>query len=251
MLLYGGLALCALAVGAMVYRYDLYDREPWWLLALSVLLGMGAMYLAGRAQVFWLERGGVEALLDHQYIALLAGTHEELGKLLVVLLIALVFRRWFNDPMDGLIYGSFAGLGAAIDESLAVVSNLEPGSALPAQEPVRLLGHLIMGGIGGAGLGFMRARVWWWWIAASATFLLATLIHYLWDVIAVPANDEGVMTRVRTWQAIALMLFGLVIYGGCVIIGSAWSRRLLAPDDPRRLTRLRLPRREPPPGPNA
>lgn len=239
MLLYSTLILCALVVGAMVYRYDLYDREPWPLVLGATILGMGAMWLAGEVQVFWLERGGVEAIVNPVVVSVLAGTHEELAKWAVVLSIALVFRRRFNDPMDGIVYGSFAGLGAAIDESLALLAGLPGNSTLPATEPVRLLGHLVMGGIGGFGLGVLAVCGSWasWrvWTAAVGSLLAAMTLHFIWDMIAVPANDSGKMTRGQTAGAIAVMLSGLVAYGGCVLTASAWSRQMLSPGNPRRL----------------
>ncbi len=47
MILYGTLALCALGAALLVYRHDLYDREPPWLLLVTVGLGASAMNLAG------------------------------------------------------------------------------------------------------------------------------------------------------------------------------------------------------------
>ena len=50
MILYSTLGLCALAAAVLVYRHDLYDREPLPLLGLTVALGAGAIGLAGRAE---------------------------------------------------------------------------------------------------------------------------------------------------------------------------------------------------------
>lgn len=238
MVLYSTLILCALVIGAIVLRYDLYDREPWPLLLGTTVAGMGTMWAAGEVQVFWLERGGVEAIVNPVVVSALAGSHEELAKWIVVLAVALVFRRWFNDPMDGIVYGSFAGLGAAIDESIALLRQLPEDAPLPATEPIRLLGHLVMGGLGGFGLGTLV--VWTWrswrpWTLAGVSLAAAMTVHFFWDMIAVPANDSGTMTRGQTGAAITLMLAGLVAYGGCVVVASAWSRRIHAPDSPKRL----------------
>lgn len=50
MLLYAMLALCALLIGLLVYRYDLHDREPWQMLLLAVVMGAGGMFLAGASR---------------------------------------------------------------------------------------------------------------------------------------------------------------------------------------------------------
>jgi RsiW-degrading membrane proteinase PrsW (M82 family) len=224
-LLYGTLILCALTVGVIVYRYDLYDREPVLLLALATALGMGAMELAGQLEVYWLVRAGEEGAHNRWLVSGLAASHEELAKALVVLLIAVCFRRAFNDPMDGLIYGSFAGLGAAIDESIYVIRDVGPGEGLPPSEVVRVLGHLVMGGIGGSGLGLMRLR-WWWALSALASLALAMGLHFGWDVVAVPANDELRMTPAQRAVASSIMLGGMGIYWGMVHVGSRLSRAM-------------------------
>ena len=123
MILYATLALCAAVTGVVVYRYDLYDREPWWLLGACSALAAGAMTTAGRLEslVFrnWPAPGDAAT-------ALMAAAVEELAKLGVVAAIALVDRRDFNDPLDGLVYGSMAGLGAAVEESVAFLRGASP-----------------------------------------------------------------------------------------------------------------------------
>ena len=232
--LYASLALCALIIAMIVYRYDLYDREPIVLLALAVAAGAGAMWLAGRAEVFWLTRVWPDRVDSAPLIAWLAGTHEEAGKLIVVVLIALVFGGRFNDPMDGLIYGSFAGLGTAVEESLGVLDRLGPES-LPAQEPVRLAGHLVMGGIGSAGLGLWKGGVRCGAVLAAGSFALAVGVHVLWDLVAVPAQAAGAMSGARTVAALAVMALGLVCYAGLVVTASAASRRMFEPGSRRRV----------------
>ena len=49
MLLYATLGVCALAAVCLVCRYDMYDREPWCMVVLAVLLGMGIMWVAVHA----------------------------------------------------------------------------------------------------------------------------------------------------------------------------------------------------------
>lgn len=230
------LGVCAVAVGAIVYRYDLYDREPIALLAVAAAAGAGAMWLAGAAEALWLVRVWPEHFDNTTLIAWLAGTHEEAAKLLVVVLMAVAFRARFNDPMDGLIYGSFAGLGAAIEESFDVLRFHAP-TTLPPQEPVRLMGHLIMGGIGGAGLGL--------WVrgvkparglpVAMGTFAAAVAIHVLWDLVALPAQEAGVMTAARTVAAVGVMAVGLIVYATLVVVASRASRRRFAPGSRRRV----------------
>jgi RsiW-degrading membrane proteinase PrsW (M82 family) len=144
-----------------------------------------------------------------------------------------LFRRHFNDPLDGLIYGSFAGLGAAIEESITVLGFADGPILLPGQEPVRLAGHLIMGGIGGFGLGMRPLADRRWHLWALATLAAAALLHTLWDVVAFHAHDHADLhARASPWHTAAgvlLMLAGMVVFRWLVRRGAALSRRVFAP----------------------
>lgn len=232
MLLYGALAACATLAALLVYRYDLYEREPWYVLALMAAAGFGAMHVAGWTETWTLDR--VRGEPSHALIAIVAATQEEGLRLIAVIVLALVARRQVNDPIDGLIYGSVFGLGMAVAESLDHMRYLpEKPSLLPPSELVRLLGHLVLGGITcfGVGLARLGVRRWPWALLGCAA--LATTWHFLWDWIAFSAWEAGVMTHWQTAGGIALMLSGLLLYGALVVAGSSRSRSMLAPESAR------------------
>lgn len=223
-LLYATLAICGIILGIVVVRYDLYRREPWWTLLIALGLGALSIHLAGIAQIAVINlcssRG---VLISDPAFALLAGCTEEIGKLLVVLTIWAVFRKQFDEPVDGLIYGSFAGLGAALEESIAVLTGDGIRGVLPPQEPVRLAGHLIMGGIGGFGVGLLATRHRSGRLAFVAAFLAAILLHTLWDIAAFAAakyyDAFHALRPVDTVGPIALMLVGMLLYRRMVSVG--------------------------------
>ena len=230
LILYGTLALCTLVTVWLIKRYDLYDHEPWWYLLLATILGAGGMHLAGLVQARF-----IAAAIDRHgeatdtYQAFLAGTVEEGFKFAVVALLAVVFRRRFNAPLDGVVLGSFAGLGAAIEESIHVLRQIEPMTTLPPQEPVRLAGHLVMGGITCFGLGLMTMPGWRKWHAAWAVpvcLALGATLHMLWDVVAFDAaqkfHAQQAVELWHTWVPVALMVTGMVIYRGMI----AWAASL-------------------------
>lgn len=229
-LLYLTLAACGVVIAAVAIRYDLYEREPWALLAAAMAGGAVLMWAVGQGQVAVLRAAYLsDAPLSDTKFALMAGFSEETAKLGVVLLVALVTRRHFNDPLDGLVYGSFAGLGAALEESVAVLRNMPGQRFLPPQEPIRLAGHLVMGGISGFGAGVlvMRRR----WVAAGAialSLLAAALLHTLWDVVAFDAADYyAVNHRLKGWHTaspMALMLGGMILYRGLAGAGARMAR---------------------------
>jgi len=223
----------------MVLRYDLYDREPWHTLALVMLVGAALMWLSGKAQgtLIRLAADYTPSIAGNTLFALLAGTLEEIAKLASVAIIAVLFRRHFNDPIDGLIYGSFAGLGAAIKESIFYMGFDSTTMILPGQEPLRLMGHLIMGGIGGFGMGFWATRVRLWPLWTLGSLACAMILHTLWDIVAFDAADHLAQYKfINGWHTIAsvaLMLAGMIAFRIMVLRRSAKSRGVFRSDASR------------------
>lgn len=226
MALYLALGFCALLAALLVYRYDLYEREPWYLILLAIVAGAAGMRVVGAVELVSL------ALVDsHVAVAALAALHEETARFLIVVGIALVFPRHFNDPMDGIVYGSMVGLGMALEESFYLLSLLEaPDVLLLPVEIVRLLGHLVMAGIVGFGIGLARTRIPGWPSQLVRCLVVAFFLHFAWDWIALDASDASSLTSIQTVVSIALMLFGILFYGSLVMVGSTLSKRMFAPE---------------------
>ena len=230
-ILYLVLGACALAAAALVYRYDLYDREPWLLLVTAMVGGAVAMRFAGAV-----EEALLVSISTTAGTAALAALVEELCRVVVVLVIAIALPRHFNDPMDGLVYGSVVGLGMALEESFHLLGlRANPGLMELPVELVRLFGHLVMAGIAGYGVGLLRTRATGWAPVFASCFGVAFALHFLWDWIALSASPPGVLGPWATLAAAVLMLSGMLFYGSLVIAGSRRSRDLLAPSDERSL----------------
>lgn len=229
MVIYATLALCAFLAYLLVSRYDLYDKEPWPLIVLTVAAGAGVMWLMGPAEEFTLARVFGDTWTPAR-IAVVAATHEELARVLLVALIALLLPRFFNDPMDGIIYGSMTGLGMALEESHFFLRLVPPeGAVLPPTELVRLFGHLVLGGISGFAVGMLRMRMRGGVRALLGCVAASMSIHFAWDWIAFSVKPAGVMRWWQTAGAVALMLSGILLYGMLVVVGSDWSRQVFAP----------------------
>jgi RsiW-degrading membrane proteinase PrsW (M82 family) len=108
-------------------------------------------------------------------------------------------------------------------------------SALPPSELVRLLGHLVLGGITcyGIGLARMRMRHWPRWLIGGLAF--GILWHFLWDWIAFSSWTGEAFVWWHNAAAIGLMLSGMLVYGVLVVHGSNHSRDTFAPHDAREL----------------
>lgn len=236
MILYLTLASCAFLAGWLVYRYDMYEREPWYMLLFAVALGAGAMYLNGYFKVedrFLLLLLGWPVEVGSAFVAAVT---EECLRLLLVMALAIFVRSQFNDPMDGIIYGCLIGLGMAIEESVSFLreNNADP-SYLPPNEILRLIGHLIMGGITGFAVGMFRMRMKRWAAALAGCLLFSMLLHFAWDIIAfktIAAGGSPLSVRLIT---VLLMLTGMGFFGYLVVLASEWSRQEFAPDQKHRL----------------
>lgn len=227
---YAALGACALVTAQAVRRYDLHAREPWWALCIALGLGACGMFLAGAAQSVVVRAIGFSA--DWQGwmgLAARAGVSEELAKFGATGLMVLIARRHFDESVDGLIYGAFVGLGAAMEESVNIVVRAGPVlrehgvSMFPPAEIVRLAGHLVMGGIGGFGWGAMVARWRGWPVWMAWCLVGAILLHGLWDVAAFDAMLRKNGNRSGLWidatAAIGLMLGGLIAFRWLVSVG--------------------------------
>lgn len=227
MILYLTLFGCALLAGLLVYRYDLHEQEPVALLVMTAVVGIAAMWLAAS-----LEELTLGAIADPTlfHVALVAASHEEGIRILLVGMLAVSLPSQFNDPMDGLVYGSILGVGMAVAESLDRMMYLPARpEMLPAAEVVRVLGHLVLGGIACFGIGLARMRVarWPWWLFGGAAF--ATAWHFLWDWMAFTASGHAGLLPLQNVAGVLLMATGLLVYGVLVIMGSNASRRVFAP----------------------
>jgi RsiW-degrading membrane proteinase PrsW (M82 family) len=226
------LALFALLTAGLVYRHDLYEHEPLPLLGVAVALGAGTMWLAGRVEELALVR---LTSADPVAIAAVAAATEELLKLLVVVVVALLARREFDDPMDGVVYGSMGGLGMALEESVHYLGQPSVTDPFAAGELVRLWAHVVLGGIVGFPLGFFRSRPAW---AAGVGLLglgVTTGLHFAWDAVVLALPAGAIPGSAQAALGIGVMSASLLLYGWLVTRASEQSRRELAPGSPLRL----------------
>jgi RsiW-degrading membrane proteinase PrsW (M82 family) len=189
------------------------------------------MWTAGQAEAAIL---GASRGMGGLGIAALAGVAEEASKLAVVFLVSVLARREFDDPMDGVVYGSLAGLGAALEESLAY-RRMWPSALVPAGELVRLWAHVVLGGIVGFPLGFWRGAPRRSAIGTLLALSVVACLHFGWDAVVLSVREGAAPRPTQILAGIALMLGSLTLYGRLVVIASASSRHQFAPESAARL----------------
>ena len=132
--------------------------------------------------------------------------------------------------MDGVVYGSMAGLGAALEESVFYAGSSPAGGAwVPAGELVRLWAHVVLGGIAGFSLGFWRTRPRRAALATGVLLGVVIALHFGWDAIVLSVPDGASPTLAQSLAGVGLMMGSLMLYGRLVTLASAKSRRQFAP----------------------
>ncbi|MGB5334850.1 MAG: PrsW family glutamic-type intramembrane protease [Woeseiaceae bacterium] len=176
--------------GAYHYHKDRHLPEPVGNLVLCFMLGLLA---AGASQGLYMA---LEPLgLHHDayalaasnsvglfaYSMLIIGPIEEITKLLPFAVLVIRFRA-FDEPMDGLIYASFIGLGYATAENFSYLDYLTPLEAAAR-------------GFAGPVVHILFASIWALWISrahlagapilrpALVGFALASALHGLYDFL--------------------------------------------------------------------
>ena len=172
------------------YHKDRHLPEPTALLALAFGLGMLAAGIA-RLMYIGLEPLGLRfdalALADDNPAGLFLfavfgiGPIEELAKLLPFVFV-IVRLKAFNEPLDGIIYASFIGLGYAAVENFQYLQFLSPLEAAAR-------------GFAGPVVHILFASIWAHWITRACLarrpiwksmvfgFLIAASLHGLYDFL--------------------------------------------------------------------
>ena len=170
-------------------RKNSYRPEPRRLVATTFILGMLSTVPAAGIEAFFikdsLEQPGVTLGTVAVNMFFFVGPVEELSKFLAVRLNA--YRsRYFEEPMDGLVYAAAASLGFASLENFFYILNYGP-EVIVARAPLSTLAHLVFGSFWGyaLGLAWRRQGASRWVVPGLA---IAATMHAFFDVAAFGGN---------------------------------------------------------------
>ena len=210
------------------YHKDRDLPEPLGNLALCLGLGVASAFVSQAAyralEPLGLRYDAVALGADHPlgllaYALLAIGPIEELAKLLPFVLVVIRFRA-FDEPVDGIIYASFIGLGYAAVENLHYRELLTTGEAIAR-------------GFASPVIHMLFASIWAYWIsksvltgrrilpAALGGCTLAAALHGIYDFLVL-------LAPVSALPVAAALIVGLWIWR----LGAI--RRLLGAGRPRR-----------------
>jgi hypothetical protein len=233
-LLWIALGVGAAAASYLVWRHDLYEREPWWMMLLCGAAGALLAPVCG-----WIEDRAIPAISptpSSAVIASVASGVEESARLLALGALALLTRRWFSDALDGVTCGSLVGVGMSVYET-GLRLQAGPIEEIGAGEVVRMFSHAVLGGIAGFPLGILTLREGRerFLPALGGCFAAVLALHFLVDWAGLRAAGVRGFEATGTAIVAAAVLAGAVLYGILTAIAAEWSRRQFAPCSPRTL----------------
>ncbi|MFH2140894.1 MAG: PrsW family glutamic-type intramembrane protease [Bacteroidota bacterium] len=188
-------------IASYIYYRDKYEKEPLWLLFISLVAGGLIIIPVVFIELFFTEFLTYISYKFHAiYTAfIVAGFTEELFKYMAVLLLIWKNKN-FNEKFDGIVYASFVSLGFAGIENIFYV--IENGSGVGlirafTAVPLHALVGIFMGyqiGLAKFVLAERRKRLW-------LAFFIPFLFHGIYDFLLLTGNS---------WALILLLPF--VIY---------------------------------------
>ncbi|MDD3859874.1 MAG: PrsW family glutamic-type intramembrane protease [Bacteroidales bacterium] len=186
-----------------IYVRDKFNREPFWLLFLSVLGGMFSVIpvlLVGIVtELFSPLFQGLQLAFYHAFIQ--AAFVEELFKLLVVLILVWGSRH-FDERFDGIVYAVFVSMGFALVENIMYVfgGGLQVGllrmiTAVPA--------HAIFGIAMGYYLGLAKFNPWKRSTYLALAFIVPWLLHGFYDFVIMAGYE---------WLLVVFIIYLIFMY---------------------------------------
>ena len=193
-------------------RHDTHRPAPRRLVAITFFLGCLATIPAGIVNTTLGPANLNDPNITLGTIAvsmlLVTGPFEELFKFLAVRLYA--YRSlYFDEPIDGLVYGAAAALGFASLENLTYVLSYGPEVML-VRAPISTLAHLSLSSIWGYALGQHHASGGHRRGLLIGSLALAAVAHGLFNVAAYAISDT---------------LSNLALSGLLVTFGGFWAHR--------------------------
>lgn len=130
------LSILAILPGAIIcyiiYRLDKYEKEPRLPLLLSFILGIVSAVPALKLEEWW-DRMGVNEHGSFMMLLLLSFVVIALSEELVKFIALLIYpyqKKFFNEPLDGIVYAIMIGMGFATIENILYADRFGTGTTI-------------------------------------------------------------------------------------------------------------------------
>ncbi len=204
----------------LIQWIDEWEPEPRWLYAVAFVWGAGISTLQSiNGNQMVQDLVGARTHLDEYQQAAIpvvvgAPLVEEAFKGIGVLLIFFVFNRYFNGPVDGIVYGMLIGLGFAFTENIFYFGQFydELGAVFQARAIENPFVHPLSTALTGVGVGFAsQARTKLWVLPTIvAGYGGAVLLHGMHNYSAV--QDMGSAQRLAFQLPLYVAAVALICY---------------------------------------
>jgi RsiW-degrading membrane proteinase PrsW (M82 family) len=236
----------AVPVAFLIYRLDLFEREPKSMLAGAIVWGgVIATSLAILANEAWLSVIGKVTTPDFaaQWGAAIVGPGvEETLKLMGVVTLFLIASDEFDGVMDGFVYGAMIGLGFAVVEDVSyffIAAAAVPGAVNQAGPVIDtflirvgaggLYGHVLFTGLSGIGFAYLvtqRTVALPRRIGGAALCIAAAVAaHAIWNsplsdfVLDTSSGSDPTVLQWILWGGLKGLPF-LILLGALVILAT-------------------------------
>jgi len=186
-----------------IYVRDKFNREPFWLLFLSLVGGMFSvipvLIVGSFTELFLPYFRGIDRAAYEAFVQ--AGFVEELFKYLIVLL--LVWRsRHFDERFDGIVYAVFVSMGFALVENILYVFGGGVSTAL-MRFITAVPAHAIFGIAMGYYLGMAKFNPWRRSTYIALAFLVPWILHGFYDFVIMAGYE---------WLLIVFVIYLIFMY---------------------------------------
>jgi RsiW-degrading membrane proteinase PrsW (M82 family) len=238
----------------LIYELDLFEREPFGMLAAAFAWGsLAATALASSANTAFLDliaKLGSQSLAARWGPAIAGPIDEETLKGVGLVLLVLIAAAEIDTPIDGLVYGAFVGLGFQIVEDFEYLTNPAfAGSGLSQTQVVwdlfvvrGLVGgiwsHAAYTGLVGLGIGYLVSRpdvprphrV----VLAVLAFAGACSMHFVWNSPLLESVYTGGFWPTIVTQSVIKGLPGFLLIAWLYLRSrrreALWVKHILAPE---------------------
>ena len=223
---------------AVIYWFDRYEKEPWWLLAAAFLWGaipsiiVAFLFNTIFSIPFYVlaGAGAREALAA----SLIAPPVEETIKGVVLVGIFVWWRDEIDSPLDGIIYGAMVGMGFAMVENVFYFVNVYNeggpeawGINIFMRGVIFGLNHALFSSMTGLGIAIARmaTTILTRFLAPLLGWAIAVFLHFLHNASVSFGNLLCLVAVVTDWGGIWLTV-AIIVWA--LLQERQWIRQYLA-----------------------